>query len=96
MGWHPFVIFFLFIWLGGLLGFVGVVIASSMDGSGSRSSILFVLPFLAVFIIFAIGIIIIGKMIAGDDKFQIIRFIKATLDAEETVEENEDHSPISH
>lgn len=88
LGWHPTIIFFLFVIFGVFLGFGGYA-------ARSGGSIVFVLIITFIFMVFFFSVVlIIGKMMAGDDKFRLIHFIKTTFEADEVTEPEEEPGPF--
>jgi hypothetical protein len=88
IGMHPLVMLFLFIWFGGLLAFGGLAIASIVNNADASHSgvftLFFLCPVLVLMIVIGIMLVISGRIISGDDRFEIINFIKTTFNIDDS------------
>jgi hypothetical protein len=83
IGMHPLVIFFLFVWFGSLLGFGGFEIVHTILGHSNIISLFFLCLIIGFFLIIGVMLVMVGKLWSGDDRSEIIYFIKNTLNIDD-------------
>jgi hypothetical protein len=73
IGMHPVLLLFLLIWFGGLLGFLGYIIAS---GNSNALSLFFICVITGVFLALGLLLAAVGRILSEGDREAIVYFIK--------------------